>query len=162
MQRETLTKFVQEHRGHEFSEMLEAMKKYCERAYQSEEKRRRRKELYRQESERWQNQVDYNGNVVLGIDTKTVDVYDAGFSIWILLNSSIPYNKQKEFLFKHPNQWLPFVLNEMKVRRGFKKYINLMPFCRISKVTLNHRNEAQVTFELKESVVNTLQLTYSP
>jgi hypothetical protein len=137
-------------------ELVEALDHRYEINKDIVEKRKKARAAYHARVERWENQFAENGNVVLGIDYKTVDVYDAGFSIWILLNSSVPYEQQKECLFHHPKQWLPFVMGEMRARKKFQKYLDMMPYCKISKISLTRRNEAQVTFELKEGVVEAL------
>ena len=104
---------------------------------------------------RWIEQCETFSDIPIGID-KQIDDFETGFSVFVLMNSKYTRKKQADFIRNNKKKFIAFVVQEIK-RLKKRKYANLIPFCRVSNVMVTNRNEAVVTFELKEKLEDVLK-----
>ena len=64
----------------------------CKRAKRGEVARKRRSE----DRGKWKAHVHTMTNLVIGIDS--IDFFEAGFHVWVLLNSHYPYQEQSKYI----------------------------------------------------------------
>lgn len=105
--------------------------------------------------ERYFKQRNEIKDYIISVD-KEVDDFDTGFSVFVLMKTTHTRNEQVRFVKENTKLLLSFVENELKTNKRKKKYADLLPFCYVSNITITNRNEAVVTFELKEHLQSVL------
>lgn len=96
-------------------------------------------------------------NLVIGIDS--IDFFEAGFHVWVLLNSHYPYQEQSKYIKSRHREIVRFIQEELRRSRksAEKKAVELLPFSKLTEVTLTRRNIVQYTFEIKEGIQEVLK-----
>lgn len=125
----------------------------CKRAKRGEVARRRRSE----DRGKWKAHVHTMTNLVIGIDS--IDFFEAGFHVWVLLNSHYPYQEQSKYIKSRHREIVRFIQEELRRSRksAEKKAVELLPFSKLTEVTLTRRNIVQYTFEIKEGIQEVLK-----
>lgn len=125
----------------------------CKRAKRGEVARKRRSE----DRGKWKAHVHTMTNLVIGIDS--IDFFEAGFHVWVLLNSHYPYQEQSKYIKSHHREIVRFIQEELRRSRksAEKKAVELLPFSKLTEVTLTRRNIVQYTFEIKEGIQEVLK-----
>ncbi len=144
--------FVAKYVGKNSSELIEEVEKRGERAKYGRDWRKKQKERY----EKWLEYAKENGDIVIGIDKKSIDVFSTGINIFILLNSRYSFQEQCEFIKNHKLECVNFIISELKEAKR-KKVLDLIHFCEISRIVVTRRNEVCFTFELKGKIQEILQ-----
>ena len=119
----------------------------CKRAKRGEVARKRRSE----DRGKWKAHVHTMTNLVIGIE--------AGFHVWVLLNSHYPYQEQSKYIKSRHREIVRFIQEELRRSRksAEKKAVELLPFSKLTEVTLTRRNIVQYTFEIKEGIQEVLK-----
>ena len=125
----------------------------CKRAKRGEVARKRRSE----DRGKWKAHVHTMTNLVIGIDS--IDFFEAGFHVWVLLNSHYPYQEQSKYIKSRHREIVRFIQEELRRSRksAEKKAVELLPFSKLTEVTLTRRNIVQYTFEIKEGIQEVLK-----
>ena len=125
----------------------------CKRAKRGEAARKRRSE----DRGKWKAHVHTMTNLVIGIDS--IDFFEAGFHVWVLLNSHYPYQEQSKYIKSRHREIVRFIQEELRRSRksAEKKAVELLPFSKLTEVTLTRRNIVQYTFEIKEGIQEVLK-----
>ena len=125
----------------------------CKRAKRGEVARKRRSE----DRGKWKAHVHTMTNLVIGIDS--IDFFEAGFHVWVLLNSHYPYQEQSKYIKSRLREIVRFIQEELRRSRksAEKKAVELLPFSKLTEVTLTRRNIVQYTFEIKEGIQEVLK-----
>lgn len=125
----------------------------CKRAKRGEVARKRRSE----DRGKWKAHVHTMTNLVIGIDS--IDFFEAGFHVWVLLNSHYPYQEQSKNIKSRHREIVRFIQEELRRSRksAEKKAVELLPFSKLTEVTLTRRNIVQYTFEIKEGIQEVLK-----
>lgn len=125
----------------------------CKRAKRGEVARKRRSE----DRGKWKAHVHTMTNLVIGIDS--IDFFEAGFHVWVLLNSHYPYQEQSKHIKSRHREIVRFIQEELRRSRksAEKKAVELLPFSKLTEVTLTRRNIVQYTFEIKEGIQEVLK-----
>ena len=125
----------------------------CKRAKRGEVARKRRSE----DRGKWKAHVHTMTNLVIGIDS--IDFFEAGFHVWVLLNSHYPYQEQSKYIKSRHREIVRFIQEELRRSRksAEKKAVELLPFSKLTEVTLTRRNIVQYTLEIKEGIQEVLK-----
>lgn len=125
----------------------------CKRAKRGEAARKRRSE----DRGKWKAHVHTMTNLVIGIDS--IDFFEAGFHVWVLLNSHYPYQEQSKYIKSRHREIVRFIQEELRRSRksAEKKAVELLPFSKLTEVTLTRRNIVQYTYEIKEGIQEVLK-----
>ena len=124
------------------------------RAVKSADARERRNEGRK----KWAAHVDDMSNMVIGIES--VDLFETGFHIWLLLNTQHTYQQQRDYVRNRHEDIVIFVNHELQNawRRAWQKAARLMPFANLVSVTVTRQNTVQYTYELKERIQEILKM----
>ena len=123
------------------------------RAQKSADARQKRNQSRRD----WAEQVDHMSNMVIGIES--IDIFETGFHVWLLLNSQCPYPQQRDYIRDRHRDIIRFINNKLQSakRQVWKKAAGLMPFAALMSVTLTKQNTVQYTYELKQEIQEVLK-----
>ena len=129
--------------GNSIEKLKEELKR---RAKRNKTIRERDKKNYKD----WMNESEEVKKWLIGVD-KNVDNFETGFSVYVLMNSGHTRAEQANFIRNRKQVFIQFVMKEMrKIKNG--KYIDLIPFCKMSEITVKNNNEVVVTFEFKDGL----------
>lgn len=112
----------------------------------------RHREWLQERAKRASETAKLFNSCVLGVDKKTVEVFDYGFNVEVALNPL----KTTEELVKaiRSKEFLPFVVENLQ---QIKKMRPIVAFCRVSKIAIsNQRSFALVTFEIADELMGDL------
>ncbi|NCE65096.1 hypothetical protein D1159_11045 [Pseudoflavonifractor sp. 524-17] len=123
------------------------------RAAKSAAERKKRSE----KQKKWADHVDDMSNIVIGIES--IDLFETGFHIWLLLNTQYPYQQQRAYVQERHKDIVCFINHELQSawRRVWQKVAALIPFSELVSVTVTRQNTVQYTYELKEGIQEILK-----
>lgn len=152
-------KFVYDHKAVELAlsfvgkNITEFQAELRRRAQKSADARQKRNQSRRD----WAEQVDHMSNMVIGIES--IDIFETGFHVWLLLNSQCPYPQQRDYIRDRHRDIIRFINKKLQSarRQTWKKAAGLMPFAALISVTLTKQNTVQYTYELKQKIQEVLK-----
>ena len=106
---------------------------------------------YREKREQSRKECKEYSDLYIAVDTKDIDFYNSGFSVFVLLNTKYSYQQQLSSLKRDKEALIKYTsLKLSEQERGkAKKASNLLPFCYVSDIVLTRRNEVRVTYQIK-------------
>lgn len=107
---------------------------------------------------KWAGHVEDMSNMVIGIES--IDLFETGFHIWLLLNTQHTYQQQRDYVRERHEDIMLFVDHELQNarRRVWQKATRLMPFANLVSVTVTRQNAVQYTYELKNGIQEILKM----
>ena len=107
---------------------------------------------------KWADHVEDMSNMVIGIES--IDLFETGFHIWLLLNTQHTYQQQRDYVRERHEAIMLFVNHELQNarRRVWQKAARLMPFANLVSVTITRQNTVQYTYELKNRIQEILKM----
>src|SRR5699024_4777873 len=89
---------------------------------------------HKEKVERFKKEREEYSNIFIAVDTKDIDFYDAGFSVFVLLNTRYNYRQQLSFLKKNKGLLIKYISKKLSEQtRGNAKNANdILPFCYVS------------------------------
>ena len=118
------------------------------------------KQLNRENRRLWLNDCPYFDKYIVGIDRKSVSIFNTGYMVFVSMSSSISFDEQLDFVKKYKKQiieYVHFTLNEMANSRRIKMISFGPEFYQVVDITLSRRNELRFVFELKEGIIKELE-----
>lgn len=104
----------------------------------------------------WREQLERHGDVLLSVDTKEIDTFNTGVNIYVLLNSRYAFTDQCNYVKTNKKDCVQFIFEVLRKKRK-NKILDLLNFCKITRVVVTRSNEACFTFELKDEIQKILQ-----
>lgn len=110
-----------------------------------------------EERKKWADHVDGMSNMIIGIES--IDLFETGFHIWLLLNTQYSYRQQTNYVRERHEDIVCFIDNELQNarKRDWRKSARLMSFANLVSVTVTRQNTVQYTYELKEGIQEILK-----
>ena len=109
-----------------------------------------RKAAEKQTEAEWKRLSERFGGSVLGIDRK-LDIYQSGFSVRVLLKSSLTRDDRRKLLKEHRTEIVKWVMEEVPGSRDFRDKIGSLKFYRPTEIVLLNAPEFEVKFEVKRT-----------
>lgn len=116
----------------------------------------RRAEI-KESKKQWAKHVEHMSDMVIKIDT--VNMFETGFNVWLLLNSRYTFREQKEYVQRRHKDILKYIHVELRQtkRRAQKKVAELWAFIDLVSVTLTRENIVEYKFEIKDKIRSILE-----
>lgn len=129
--------------GHDESFLYDVIDEMIKKQNERREKRLEKEKKWKELSHR------FNGYVI-GIEKK-IDVFPTGFSVRVLLNTSLGYVERKEYMMKHKKEICQFAVNEIRESGWISKRIGDITFYKPVLITaLRNACEIEIKFEVKD------------
>lgn len=109
-----------------------------------------RKAAEKQTEAEWKKLSERFDGSVLGIDKK-LDIYQSGFSVRILLKSSLTREDRRKLLKEYRTELVKWVMEEVTGSRDFRDKIGSLKYYRPTEIVLLKAPEFEVKFEVKRA-----------
>lgn len=121
------------------------------RKIRSDQSRRNRKE----NAAEWAKLNQRFNNFVIGVDD--IDLYETGFTVYVLLNSRWTFEQQCQWVRKNRAALVRYVQEEMPRTTKLSKKkrqlaLETLPFCVLDETVLSRQNLLLLKYEVKESI----------
>lgn len=106
---------------------------------------------HKEKVERFKKEREEYSNIFIAVDTKDIDFYDAGFSVFVFLNTKYSYQQQLSSLNSNKKELIKYIAKKLSEsgRGKAKKASDLLSFCYVSDIVLTRTNEVRVTYQIK-------------
>ena len=102
---------------------------------------------------KWEKLREKFGGYVIGME-KTADIYDAGFSVRVLMKTEVPFPERRRFLRENQKDFLLWAINEIKERPKIMRKIGDIRFYNPVEIINLKIPEVEIKFEVKGELVN--------
>lgn len=109
-----------------------------------------RKDAEKQKEAEWKRLSERFGGSVLGIDRK-LDIYQSGFSVRVLLKSSLTRDDRRKLLKEHRTEIVKWVMEEVPCAKDFRDKIGSLKYYRPTEIILLKAPEFEVKFDVKRT-----------
>lgn len=111
----------------------------------------RKSKKYREKRENGEKERKKYSDIFIAVDTRDIDFYDAGFSVFVFLNTKYSYQQQLSSLNSNKKELIKYIAKKLSEsgRGKAKKASDLLPFCYVSDIVLTRTNEVRITYQIK-------------
>lgn len=117
-------------------------------AAQFRQRRDKRVAQLEREKQRWEALREKFNGIVIGLDNE-LDMYGDGFSVRVLMNSSLSFTERKSFVKENRAEFVSWVMHELMESAKTAKRIGDIRFYRPVEMTVLRAAEVELKFEVK-------------